>query len=337
VTSETRLPALDGLRAISILLVLGAHLLPLGPKVLQLNHAAGAMGMSLFFALSGFLIVTTLRQNSDAFEFAVRRMARILPLAYLYLLIASVLLQFDPDALLGSAVFLLNYYPEYMTLNNGHFWSLCVEVHFYIAMALLIFAVGPKAIWIIWPACLIVTGLRIHEGAYLNILTHLRVDEILAGACVATLYRPNWNGAVRRALPLVGLAVVLWFVSALPYSGFFQYLRPYATAAVLVAILCSGDLRLAGLLASWPMRYVASTSYALYVLHPLVAYGWWNDGSVFERYLLKRPLGLMITFIAAHLSTFYWERRWSSAARNWLEARRTRRQGTVVSLKGVEP
>ena len=48
-----RLPVLDGLRAIRILLVLAAHMLPLGPKLLQLNHTAGVMGMSLFFALIG--------------------------------------------------------------------------------------------------------------------------------------------------------------------------------------------------------------------------------------------------------------------------------------------
>ena len=63
--SSERLPALDGLRAISILLVLACHMLPLGPKVLQLNEAAGAMGMSLFFALSGFLIVSGLIYNAD--------------------------------------------------------------------------------------------------------------------------------------------------------------------------------------------------------------------------------------------------------------------------------
>ena len=51
-----RIPLLDGWRATSILLVLGSHLLPLGPKVLGLNEAAGAMGMALFFTLSGFLI-----------------------------------------------------------------------------------------------------------------------------------------------------------------------------------------------------------------------------------------------------------------------------------------
>src|SRR5262245_33415169 len=54
---STRIPILDGWRAMSILLVLGSHLLPLGPKVLELNFTAGAAGMALFFTLSGFLIV----------------------------------------------------------------------------------------------------------------------------------------------------------------------------------------------------------------------------------------------------------------------------------------
>jgi peptidoglycan/LPS O-acetylase OafA/YrhL len=326
---------LDGLRAVSILLVLGAHLLPLGPKSFQLNHAAGAMGMSLFFALSGFLIASGLRHNDDVFEFAVRRLIRILPLACLYLVIVSVLLHFDADALFVTVTFLLNYLPQYMTINNSHFWSLCVEVHFYVAFALIVFAAGKNGIWMVWPACLIVTAVRIANGAYLDIMTHLRVDEILVGACVATLYRPAWIGSLQRSAALVGFAVVLWFISAWPSSGFLQYLRPYATAFVLVAILCSGKGPLTRLLASTTMRYIATTSYALYVLHPLAAFGWWNDGSILERYLFKRPLGFVITFIAAHLSTFYWERGWMEAARHWLELRRIRRQKMQASLERV--
>ena len=46
--SNDRLTVLDGLRAISIVLVLATHMLPLGPKSLRLNETAGAMGMSLF-------------------------------------------------------------------------------------------------------------------------------------------------------------------------------------------------------------------------------------------------------------------------------------------------
>jgi peptidoglycan/LPS O-acetylase OafA/YrhL len=49
VTSGGRLFELDGLRAISILLVLSAHMLHLGSKFLHLNDMSGAMGMSLFF------------------------------------------------------------------------------------------------------------------------------------------------------------------------------------------------------------------------------------------------------------------------------------------------
>src|SRR5256885_9231134 len=55
-----RIPVLDGWRACSILLVLGAHLVPLGPHWMALNDTAGAMGMALFFTLSGYLITSFL-------------------------------------------------------------------------------------------------------------------------------------------------------------------------------------------------------------------------------------------------------------------------------------
>src|ERR1700692_4978158 len=94
--SGDNFPVLDGLRAISILLVLACHLLPLGPKVLRLNETAGAMGMSLFFALSGFLITTGLIKNPDIHEFMVRRLARILPLAYAFTIVVFLIFSLDP-------------------------------------------------------------------------------------------------------------------------------------------------------------------------------------------------------------------------------------------------
>ncbi len=51
-------PSRHGWRAVSILLVLACHWLPMPPKALYLNHAAGAAGMALFFALSDFLLVS---------------------------------------------------------------------------------------------------------------------------------------------------------------------------------------------------------------------------------------------------------------------------------------
>ena len=283
------------------------------------------MGMSLFFALSGFLITSTLTHNSDIWEFLVRRLARIIPLAYAFTFIVFAFVHFDPKVGLWTATFLINYFTQYMIVDlNDHFWSLCVEVHFYIAIALIVFTCGKRGIWLVWPACLVVTGLRIHDGAYIAIQTHLRVDEILAGACVATVYRSSWSSIAKYPTALVTITAAVWFISANRDAEWFQYLRPYAAASMLAAVLCHADTLLARVLGSRPMRYVATISYALYVVHPLTIYGWFNQGTIAERYLLKRPISFMMTFVAAHVSAFYWEKFWMEAGRTWIRERRTR-------------
>src|SRR2546430_17014614 len=95
-----RLPALDGYRAISILLVLAAHLLPLGPKLLRLNEAVAALGMTMFFSLSGFLIADQLLKDQDVRRFLLKRISRIWPLVLIYTFVVYLLLAFQPDKLL---------------------------------------------------------------------------------------------------------------------------------------------------------------------------------------------------------------------------------------------
>lgn len=324
-----RQPALDGLRAISILLVLAAHMLPLGPKILQLNYAAGAMGMSLFFALSGFLITTLLLHNSDVVEFAAKRLGRILPLVYTYIFLVFVFLHWDPVALFWSATFVVNYVPDHLISYNAHLWSLCVEVQFYFAIALLVFLGGKSAIWIVWPTCLAITAMRLSEGAYIHIQTHLRADEILSGACVATIYSDSWKNRLPFPILSISCGTIAWFASAHPQAAWFQYLRPYATGALLAAVLCLGNCGLARLLSSASLRYVAAISYALYVIHPLTVHGWLNQGSSVTRYLLKRPISFFISFTLAHLSTFYWERPCLHAIHQWIHRRRSRRTDAI--------
>ena len=318
--SEGTLPVLDGLRAISILLVLACHLLPLGPKALQFNVTAGAMGMSLFFALSGFLITSGLIRNQNIREFLVRRLARILPLAYAYTLVVFLILSFDPKALFWTDVFAVNYLTSYLNGWNDHFWSLCVEMQFYFAIAFAVLAAGRKGLWFVWPACLGITLLRINAGAYIEIKTHLRADEILSGACVAMLYT---NGIKIKVTPTIMVfAVLLWAVSAWPPAEAFQYFRPYTTGLLLLSSLRYGAAYPETLLASAPARYIAKISYALYVIHPATAHGWMSEGGVITKYLLKRPVSFALTFALAHFSAFYWESRWQSAAKHWIKNRR---------------
>ena len=86
--ASERLQVLDGWRGISILLVLAAHLLPLGPKAWALNETAGPMGMALFFTLSGFLITRFLLKHASIPDFLIRRTFRIVPLAWLSMIVA---------------------------------------------------------------------------------------------------------------------------------------------------------------------------------------------------------------------------------------------------------
>jgi peptidoglycan/LPS O-acetylase OafA/YrhL len=321
-------PVLDGLRAISILLVLACHLLPLGPKALRFNETAGAMGMSLFFALSGFLITTGLIKNQNIREFMIRRLARILPLAYAYTIVVFLFLSFDPKALLWTDLFLVNYLTQYLNDWNGHFWSLCVEMHFYLAIAFVVLVAGRKGLWVVWPACLAITLLRVSAGEYLAIKTHLRVDEILSGACVAMLYHNGFR--IRGSLAIIAVAALLWALSAWPSAYAAQYFRPYTTAFMLFASIYYGVANTKTVLASRPLRYIATISYALYVIHPATAHGWMNEGDPITRYLLKRPISFALTFILAHISTFYWESLWQSAARRWLKRRRSMNSSEIA-------
>lgn len=308
------LPVLDGLRAISILLVLAAHMLPLGPKELQLNHAAGAMGMSLFFSLSGFLITRTLVKNGDLLQFFARRMARIVPAVFLYLAFISAIFTFSPELLIANLLFVSNYWQSQLGPYTAHLWSLCVEVHFYAAIGLVVFCLGQRGLWIVWPACLFITALRVIDGSYVAIMTHLRVDEILAGACVATLYR-DWNPRHYASIAVIFCAV-FWLAASLPYSGPLQYFRPYGAAMVMASSLYLGSNLICRVLSSRPLKYIATVSYAAYIWHPLTVTGWLGEGGVIERYLLKRPISFALTFGAAHLSTFYWEQIWMKLARS---------------------
>lgn len=310
-----RLPALDGYRAASILLVLSAHLLPLGPKSWQLNEAVAALGMTMFFSLSGFLIAGQLLNDQHIGRFLVRRISRIVPLVLLYTLVVYVFLNYDPAKLLFTNLFLVNYLTQYLDGWNGHLWSLCVEMHFYLAIALAVALAGRKAIFVVWPVCLAVTVIRIYCGAEVNIMTHLRVDEILVGACLATV-QSYWS-SLRTSQLLAVAALMITLIASSPLAGPIEYVRPYLTAGLFVVVAQQSQSSVLGaLLYSRVAQYIANISYALYVIHPATSQGWFETTSLFEKYAVKRPIGIALSFALSHLSTFYWERPWINLARS---------------------
>ena len=173
VQSAHRLPQLDFLRGIAILLVLGVHQPFFEAGKLRLISGLlgrfGWSGVDLFFVLSGFLIgglifreIVT-KQSFDMRRFYIRRVLKIWPLYYLYVFVIAAILFAQKGSAFGHyfitvivpAIF--NYqnlspaFAEnlgYIWIPMGMTWSLAVEEHFYLLLplcCLLALAVRPPA------------------------------------------------------------------------------------------------------------------------------------------------------------------------------------------------
>ncbi|CAG0978722.1 hypothetical protein MTYP_01635 [Methylophilaceae bacterium] len=304
-----RFAVLDGWRAVSILLVLAAHLLPLGPNPLHLNVAAGLLGMGLFFTLSGFLITHFLLGSTNIVDFMIRRFARILPLIWLYMAVVFAIHPVTGEVWMAHFLFYANYPPKPLIPVTDHLWSLCVEMHFYIGIALLVILFRKKGLLLLPAICIGFTLLRVVNGVHFSVITHYRIDDILAGAVLALIYHDRLGSALRMLVTRTnpGLVLLLLLISSHPDSGFMQYLRPYFCAA-LVGITLFND-KTVPVLNHHLMAYIGAISFALYVIHPLLASTWLGSGEDWEKYA-KRPLLFLVLLVCAHASTFYYERRW---------------------------
>ncbi len=299
---------LDGWRGLSILFVLAAHLLPLGPKAWRLNETAGLLGMSLFFTLSGFLITNFLYKRPNVIDFLIRRFFRILPLAWLYIIITLLIMSANKNTYLAHIFFYANWPPIFLLNETAHFWSLCVEVQFYMLIALFVFLFKKNGLLFFPLIGIFLTWYRIENGVYAAINTYYRGDEILAGCFLSLIYNNQLFPKLKNSLfkfPPYGL-IVLLLLSCHSMGGFLNYLRPYF-AAILVGVSLYGQYSYMNKILNLKfLFYIAAISYALYVIHGGLMHTWLAEGEVLEKYA-KRPLLFLVTFSLAHLSTYYYE------------------------------
>jgi peptidoglycan/LPS O-acetylase OafA/YrhL len=168
------IPSLDGLRALSIALVLFGHVAATNGAPLWLDRpmftSLGNVGVRFFFIVSGFLITTLMLRDIEKHGqirlklFYVRRSLRILPAALVYIavmwglyLTGVIDLTYHlttrthadsalPD-LLHALTFTANYQYDYNWYFN-HLWSLSVEEQFYLVWPFTMFLIGTRrAVW----------------------------------------------------------------------------------------------------------------------------------------------------------------------------------------------
>ncbi len=150
--SQRNIPSLDGLRALSVGLVLTGHL---GgtyhfPAWLDFMERYADSGVHIFFVISGYLITRLLMSEEHKCgsvslrDFYIRRGFRILPPAYIYMTVVTILgwKTLRPGELIAAYLYLSNYVRGNWVL--GHLWSLSVEEQFY-GLWPLVFMLGMAA------------------------------------------------------------------------------------------------------------------------------------------------------------------------------------------------
>ncbi len=300
---------LDGWRGISIALVLLGHLFPLSPRAWQMNEAVASSGMALFFTLSGFLITTFLLRDQNIGVFLIRRFFRIVPLAWVFSAIALAVVGADLAIWSAHFLFYANNPPFWLINPTAHLWSLCLEVQFYLGIALIVGLLGRRGLMLIPLLCVMVTLLRVVDGVHVSIVSWYRVDEILAGGILAlVLHSGRRLPTFLVSWPVTVVLAFLLLVSAHQQGGPVNYLRPYFAAALVGTTLFNPGTRFGRVLLCAPLAYLAKLSYALYVIHGGLTSTWLGSGDTLVKYL-KRPLMLAVTFALAHLSTVTLEAR----------------------------
>ena len=322
---SSHVPALDGVRGLAILAVLLFHFVapvnPKGPLDVGMTwlFSYGALGVDLFFLLSGFLITGILydsRTDPAYFRnFYMRRVLRIFPLYYAVLVIVFLVVPAIP-AFHGSEIAGLRSHQAwawlygvniYLAIHNGwglsyieHFWSLAVEEQFYLVWPLLVWLLGGKrrlflgfslAVAIASFAGSIIASLYGASAIKTTVLTPFELDALAIGGFFAVyLRRPDGEAAVRRMIAPLGLAGLGLLLLQFGVRHFSEYgnalesLRRGAfhllLAALLLKALCAPASSLwSRFFRSGPMMTLGKYSYGIYVYHHFLSYYFSRHGT----------------------------------------------------------
>lgn len=227
--SSRRIPELDGLRGLAILLVIVCHYLsdaiyaPLGfiPFLIFTALGVGWSGVELFFVLSGFLIGGILLESHDSPKyfrtFYLRRVHRILPIYYLWIVLYAVVV--------AVIVFVLHrptyVLPEGELITSRDFWAF---PHYFLFLQNIIYS--PTKLEWIW--FVVTWSLAVEEQFYLVIppLVRYLSQKVLVVGLVATVVL----SPVLRCLSFVYLP---------GYSQVHLFSTPCHADSLALGVLCA--------------------------------------------------------------------------------------------------
>ena len=306
--AESRLPALDGIRGVAVLMILVFHF---WQSLFHLPAAAslqahlrilvgGQTGVDLFFVLSGFLITGILlnAKGTPHFlkNFYLRRALRILPLYYL------VVCGYFAAGWINSGFheafskewwyfpYLQNvgmtFWPRQVG-EPGHFWSLGVEEHFYLFWPWLVLFCGerrlPKVLLAIIAAAMGFRVLLVPFVGPTNIFwfSPCRLDALALGALLAVVVRrpelaKTAHQTCRWTLMVLGPILLVLYPLTSGKALLAMQVTKYTLVAVAYTALLGATVGhgrwqwLERLFCLSTLRWCGKYSYAMYVFHPII-------------------------------------------------------------------
>jgi len=333
-----RIPSLDGLRAVSILLVVMGHTTnhcSLLSASTDFIHDYAYVGVVIFFVISGFLITTLLLKEKvsnsciDVRKFYMRRVLRIIPVSFLYITVVFLLniflsLGIETSAFWCALTYTVNFFDVPKLL--GHLWSLSVEEQFYlfwplimrlpfrkivfIALAIVLYAPMSRVINYIFPVLKFATLHPFFKNA----------DSLMIGCLLAmsreawpNFWRPSFLKARFVRLGAVALILFIPFLDSIKGHHVGYLTTPFGatiislSAAYLIAsAITVKDNNTYKVLNHPVMVYIGILSYSIYIWQQLFIFmpstHWPYWAGVF-------PINVVLLFLVSMASYYLWEKK----------------------------
>lgn len=296
---------LDGVRAMAALMVVVSHIeyhkTNFGLQQLAFSlQNFGKIGVTIFFALSGFLITYLLLVEKDKFQkiklkdFYIRRILRIWPLYFLVVIVGFFVYpaKGSSTALWLSVFFLPNlaFCLKMLPSIFDPIWSIGTEEQFYIFHPHIFKIKKLENIFntlIIITGCLLIINIVVRNLPVNNTLTtnlslflyYARFDNMMIGAIVAVLYyntkHPAFEFRFQKAFNWVFTRRAQWILLMAFFIFIYFYLKheiPQGDivmaiiAALLIVNLCEPATSMYAL-GFRPFQYIGKISYGIYLLH----------------------------------------------------------------------
>ena len=289
------IPGLDGIRAIAVWLVITFHFAE--------NTVNGALGVEMFFTLSGFLITLLLLREREATgtvslkDFYIRRTRRIFPALYAFIALGVTIYLVRGHVVpwgdvIASALYVENYYSSLAHTKDsfvGHTWSLGIEEQFYLLWPLLMIKLRHDlrkltiALIVVivasWTTRMVMQyGLHVYQG-YIYHAFETRVDQLAIGCLLAVLLkRFTLGGAWRRFLmnPLTPAIVIACLAVSSLFHTEFHYrfpvaytIEPVLTALLILLLIAQSEHPVWRQFNHPALRFIGRISYSLYLYQQL--------------------------------------------------------------------